>query len=186
MSCWTQGLFLADETGTIVLRCEDNKLDLIADIKDGNKVVVKGTVAHYVKNAGNASNAGYSGDLQLTNPEIIDVDTNVHEIPVTSYTQSSITEIMNTLPSTNLSSAMFVVRAKVVKNQNTYATSYNLAEVDGGAASLPLYSQNSGNDFKWLDEYAGQEVTIIVAIQNLNLKASGSHWRGLPIKVITE
>lgn len=181
-----QGLFLADETGTIVLRCEDNKLDLIADIKDGNKVVVKGTVAHYVKNADNASNAGYSGDLQLTNPEIIDVDTNVHEIPATSYTQSSITEIMNTLPSTNLSSAMFVVRAKVVKNQNTYATSYNLAEVDGGAASLPLYSQNSGNDFKWLDEYAGQEVTIIVAIQNLNLKASGSHWRGLPIKVITE
>ncbi len=181
-----QGLFLADETGTIVLRCEDNKLDLIADIKDGNKVVVKGTVAHYVKNADNASNAGYSGDLQLTNPEIIDVDTNVHEIPATSYTQSSITEIMNTLPSTNLSSAMFVVRAKVVKNQNTYATSYNLVEVDGGAASLPLYSQNSGNDFKWLDEYAGQEVTIIVAIQNLNLKASGSHWRGLPIKVITE
>lgn len=181
-----QGLFLADETGTIVLRCEDNKLDLIADIKDGNKVVVKGTVAHYVKNADNASNAGYSGDLQLTNPEIIDVDTNVHEIPATSYTQSSITEIMNTLPSTNLSSAMFVVRAKVVKNQNTYATSYNLAEVDGGTASLPLYSQNSGNDFKWLDEYAGQEVTIIVAIQNLNLKASGSHWRGLPIKVITE
>lgn len=181
-----QGLFLADETGTIVLRCEDNKLDLIADIKDGNKVVVKGTVTHYVKNAGHASNAGYSGDLQLTNPEIIDVDTNVQEIPVTSYTQSSITEIMNTLPSTNISSSMFIVRAKVIKNVSTYATSYNLAEVDGGAASLPLYSQNSGNDFKWLDEYEGQEVTIIVAVQNLNLKASGSHWRGLPIKVITE
>ena len=181
-----QGLFLADETGTIVLRCEDNKLDLIADIKDGNKVVVKGTVAHYVKNAGHASNAGYSGDLQLTNPEIIDVDTNAHEIPVTSYTESSITEIMNTLPSTNISSSMFIVRAKVIKNVNAYATSYNLAEVDGGAASLPLYSQNSGNDFKWLDEYEGQEVTIIVAVQNLNLKASGSHWRGLPIKVITE
>lgn len=181
-----QGLFLADETGTILLYCGSATQALIADIKDGDKVTLKAIVTHYVKNADNAANENYTGDLQLTDPEIIDVDTNAHEIPSTSYTESSISEIMNTSPSTNLSSSMFVVRAKVVKNQNTYATSYNLAEVDGGAASLPLYSQNSGNDFKWLDEYAGQEVTIIVAIQNLNLKASGSHWRGLPIKVITE
>ena len=39
---------------------------------------------------------------------------------------------------------------------------------------------------KNLDEYVGQEVTIIVAVQNLNLKASDSHWRGLPIQVIAE
>lgn len=178
-----QGLFLADETGTILLYCGSATQALIADIKDGDKVTLKAIVTHYIKNADNAANENYTGDLQLTDPEIIDVDTNAHEIPSTSYTESSISEIMNTAPSTNLSSSMFVVRAKVVKNVGTYATSYNLSEADG-SASLPLYSQNSGNDFKWLDEYDGQEVTIIVAVQNLNLKASGSHWRGLPIKVI--
>lgn len=181
-----QGLLLADETGTILLFCGTEYMPLIADINEGYKVIVKAKLTHYIKNADNATNAEYTGDIQLVEPEILNVDTNIFEIPTTSYTESSITEIMNTLPSTNLSSAMFVVRAKVVKNVSAYATSYNLAEVDGGTASLPLYSQNSGNDFKWLDEYAGQEVTIIVAVQNLNLKASGSHWRGLPIKVITE
>ena len=181
-----QGLFLADETGTILLFCGTEYMPLIADINEGYKVIVRAKLTRYIKNADNATNAEYTGDIQLVEPEILNVDTNIFEIPTTSYTESSITEIMNTLPSTNISSSMFIVKAKVIKNVNTYATSYNLAEVDGGAASLPLYSQNSGNDFKWLDEYAGQEVTIIVAIQNLNLKASGSHWRGLPIKVITE
>ena len=181
-----QGLFLADETGTILLFCGTEYMPLIADINEGYKVIVRAKLTRYIKNADNATNAEYTGDIQLVEPEILNVDTNIFEIPTTSYTESSITEIMNTLPSTNISSSMFIVKAKVIKNVNTYATSYNLAEVDGGAASLPLYSQNSGNDFKWLDEYEGQEVTIIVAVQNLNLKASGSHWRGLPIKVITE
>ena len=179
-----QGLFLADDTGSIFLYCGASTQDLIKDVKDGNKVTLKATIDHYIKDANNAANANYLGDFQLSNPEILNVDTNTYDIPKNSYVESSITEIMATLPENNITSNMYIVKAKVIKNVNQYSTSYNLAEVNGGSASLPLYSQNSGNDFKWLDEYVNDEVTIIIGIQNLNLKKSGSHWRGLPIKVI--
>ena len=180
-----QGLFLADDTGSIFLYCGAATQALIENVKDGNKVTLKAKLAHYIKDETNAKNANYLGDFQLTDPEILNIDTNVYDIPKQSYVESSISEIMATLPSTNITGNMYIVKAKVIKKVNSYSTSYNLVEVNGGSASLPLYSQNSGNDFKWLDEYVNQEVTIIIGVQNLNLKKSGSHWRGLPIKVIS-
>lgn len=181
-----QGLFLTDETGSMFAYFGSSEQAAIADIQDGNKVIIKGTLTHYIKNAENATAENYAGDFQLTEPEIIDVNTNVNEIPTTSYTESTITEIVGTAPSTNITGLIYKVSAKVVKNETQWATSYDLVEVDGGTVYLPLYSQNSGKDFAWLDAYANTEVTVLVGVQNLNLKSSGSYWRGCPIQIIAE
>ena len=179
-----QGLFLADETGSMFAYFGTSLLESIENIENGHKIVIKGKIAHYIKNADNAKNEGYAGDFQLSDGVILNHDTNVYDIPEGSYVETTIKEIADTKPSTNLSGNMYKVKAKVVKNTG-YATSYSLYDVEDNSASLPLYSQVSANDFKWLEEYASQEVTIIVGVQNLNLKPSGSFWRGCPIKVIS-
>lgn len=179
-----QGLFLADETGSMFAYFGTSLLESIENIENGHKIVIKGKIAHYIKNSDNAKNEGYAGDFQLSDGVILNHDTNVYDIPEGSYVETTIKEIAATKPSTNLSGNMYKVKAKVVKNTG-YATSYSLYDVEDNSSSLPLYSQVSANDFKWLEEYASQEVTIIVGVQNLNLKASGSFWRGCPIKVIS-
>lgn len=185
-----QGLFLVDDSSSIFAYFGTSIASQLENVEEGNKIVLKAKVDHYIKNATNALNENYSGDFQLSNGEILNIDSNVYEIPVTSYSNSTVTTIALTKPENNITGNIYKVRAIVVKNVSTNATSYNLKEVNDlvpsgtTAASIPLYSQNSGNDFKWLDEYEGEEVTILVGVQNLNLKASGSYYRCCPIKVL--
>ena len=102
-----------------------------------------------------------------------------------------ITITPNVINSLNeFSKGEFVIVVEGNKEVETIDDEFILKEVNDlvpsgtTAASIPLYSQNSGNDFKWLDEYEGEEVTILVGVQNLNLKASGSFYRCCPIKVL--
>lgn len=185
-----QGLFLVDDSSSIFAYFGTSVASQLENVEEGNKIVLKAKVDHYIKNATNALNENYSGDFQLSNGEILNIDSNIYDIPVSSYSDSTVTNIALTKPENNITSNIYKVRAIVVKNVSTYATSYNLKEVNDlvpsgtTASSIPLYSQNSGNDFKWLDEYDGKEVTILVGVQNLNLKTSGSYYRFCPIKVL--
>ena len=178
-----QGLFLVDETGSMFAYFNNDPLSQLTSIEEGNKIILTATVAHYIKNASNAANANYSGDFQLTENTILNVDKNKYEIPVTSYSESSIATIMSTPLSTNLTGNIYKVTCKVVRNDGQYK-SYSLFDVNDTTVSLPLYSQVSGSDFTWLDPYNNQEVTMLVAVQNLNLKSDGSFYRGCPICVL--
>jgi len=98
----------------------------------------------------------------------------------------TIEEIVSTKPADNhLSSLLYRVSAKVCKSEETYP-SYSLQDVNDNDLALPLYSQNSGADYSWLDSYLNKNVNILVGIQNHNLKAAVSNWRGIPIQVIGE
>ena len=81
-----QGLFLADETGSMFAYFGTSLLESIENIENGHKIVIKGKIAHYIKNADNAKNEGYSGDFQLSDGVILNHDTNVYDIPEGSYT----------------------------------------------------------------------------------------------------
>lgn len=185
-----QGLFLVDNSGSIFAYFGTSVASQLEKVEEGYKIVLKAKVDHYIKNADNASNENYSGDFQLSDGEILNIDSNIYDIPSSSYTDSTITTIATTKPENNITSNIYKVKAIVNKNVNTYATSYDLKEVNdlvpsgSTAASIPLYSQNSGNDFKWLDEYIGKEVTILVGVQNLNLKSSNSFYRCCPIQIL--
>lgn len=179
-----QGLFLIDETDSLFVYNSAATQANLADIANGNKVIVTGTIAHYIKDATNATAENYSGDFQLTEVSVDRIDTNVYELPTEAIIENTIVDIATTLPSTNISSNVYRVAARVVKNASQYATSYDLVSITDASKKLPLYSQNSGSDFAWLDEYANQEVYLYVGIQNLNLKAAGSNWRGVPIQVL--
>jgi len=178
-----QGLFLADTTGSLFAYNGD---DTMANVVEGNKVVITGKMAHYIKNAPNATAESYAGDVQLTNFTVKNVDANNYDIPTEAIIiGKTITDIVSTRPANNLSSLLYKVKAKVYKASGTYP-SYSLQDPDDTATALPLYSQNSGADYAWLDDYLDDTVTILVGIQNLNLKATNSNWRGVPAKILTE
>lgn len=179
-----QGLFLVDETGSFFAYFGTSVMDQLETLEDGYKIIVKGTIDRYIKDATNAANENYDGDLQLSNGEILDVDKNIYDIPETSYTRSTISELAATKPTTNITGNIYLVKAKVQKNVSAYATSYSLYDSEDTSKYVPLYSQVSGADFTWLDEYDGQVVDILLGIQNLNLKKSNSFYRGCPIKVL--
>jgi len=179
-----QGLFLVDETASLFAYNGSATQANIANVEHGNKVVLTGTITHYIKSVDNATLENYLGDLQLTDVTVDNLDTNIYAIPNEAIITSTIEDIATTLPASNISSNLYYVSALVVKNVSAYATSYDLVGLSDATKKLPLYSQNSGSDFAWLDEYANQEVYIYVGIQNLNLKSSNSNWRGLPIQVL--
>lgn len=179
-----QGLFLIDETATLFAYNGAATQANLANVENGNKVVLTGTITHYIKSAENAALENYLGDLQLTDVTVDNLDTNVYALPDAAIIEETIVNIALTLPSVNISSNIYHVAARVVKNVSAYATSYDLVSLTDATKKLPLYSQNSGSDFAWLDEYANQEVYVYVGIQNLNLKSSNSNWRGVPISVL--
>jgi hypothetical protein len=80
---------------------------------------------------------------------------------------------------------MYLVTCTVYKSSGQYG-SYTFFGLDDSSVGLPLYSQNNANDFSWLEPYIGQQVSIIVGVQNLQLKSSGSYWRGCPIQIIVD
>lgn len=179
-----QGLFLVDDTATLFVYNDAATQANIVSVSDGNKVVVTGVMAHFIKDAANAAAENYAGDVQLTNVVLDNLDTNVYSIPSAAIIDNTIANIVATLPLANLSSLVYKVDAKVVKNVSGYATSYDLVSLADASKKLPLYSQNSGADYSWLDTYNGLAVEIYVGIQNLNLRSAGSNWRGCPLQVL--
>lgn len=178
-----QGMFLIDETDTIfVYNGTDTQANLAA-IENGNKVVVTGTIAHYIKNATYAESQGYTGDLQLTDVTVESLDTNIYALPTAPILDGSVESILATLPSTNISSLIYKMNVSVSKVISQYSTNYYLDSLTSGSQLL-LYSQNNGRDYEWLEPYIGLEIQIYVGIQQLNLKSSNSVWRPCAIAVV--
>lgn len=180
-----QGFFIADESGSMFVYNGTSTQGNLIDLEEGNKVVIQATVTHYVKDATNAAAEEYDGDFQLSEAEVLSIDRNVFAIPSTAYSTNSIEAIVSTRPSTNLTGNMYLVTCTVYKSSGQYG-SYTFFGLDDSSVGLPLYSQNNANDFSWLEPYIGQQVQIIVGVQNLQLKSSGSYWRGCPIQIIVD
>ncbi len=181
-----QGLFLVDETSSLFAYFSTSLMAQLENVEEGNKVTIKGSVVHYLDSSKTdaATQLGFSGNIQFADGEILNVDTNVYNVPETCYLDSTITDLVNTAPSTNITSNVYKVTTKVSKSISTYATTYNLLEVGNESVKLNVYSQVSGADFTWLDKYDGQEVTMLVGIQNLKYSSSSHNWRVCPIQVL--
>lgn len=180
-----QGLFLVDSTGSMFAYNSTATNANLTNVQNGNKVVVTGKLAHYIKDATNAASEGYSGDFQITEVTVDDLDTNIYQIPAGGViSTSTIEEIATTSPHTNITGLVYSISAKVSKSAGAYG-SYTLYGLTDSTKGVPLYSQNNAADYDWLSEYIGKNVVIILGIQNLNLKASGSWYRGCPISIVS-
>jgi RPA family protein len=178
-----QGLFLADGTGSIFIYNGTSAQANLKDVEKGNKVIVTGTLVHYInsKNADNAAREGYSGDHQLANVSVDFIDSNVYEVPAAAIRESTVAAIVGTAASNNITGNIYRVNA-IVK-AGSYG-SYSLVSPDETNVALSLYTQCGGADMAWLSDYASTTVSIVVGIQNLKLTSSSCNWRACPISVV--
>ena len=72
-----------------------------------------------------------------------------------------------------------MVTATVVKNGNAHYTNYKLTS---GSTTFSLYC-SSGAQYAFLEQFAGQEITLELAPCNWNNK---TYWAGCVLSVITE
>ncbi len=179
-----QGMFLADDTGSIFTYNGTATQSKIAGVENGNKVIVKGTIDYYIKNADDAATNSYTGDFQIKDVEVLVLDENVYNIPLEAIKDSTIEDINNIPPSTNITGNLYRISGTVTKESTAFYTLYKFTDIIDSSLSLALYSQNSFKEFEDVFEgYEDKNVVMIVGIQNLNLKSSGSHWRACPIAI---
>jgi len=180
-----QGMFLIDTSGTIFVYNGAATQANLANVENGNKVVVTGTIVHYIKPdlVDIAASQNFEGNLQISDVTVDNLDTNVYQLPTEPILDGTVEGVLATSPSTNISSNIYKMTVTVSKVAAQYYTNYYLDSLSS-SQQLLLYSQNNGRDYEWLEPYLGLEIEIYVGIQELNVRANGSVWRMCAIAVV--
>jgi len=177
------GVMLVDNTNSIYVYSRD----VAGLVQIGNTITIAGAKTYYVLESeqGNADKYGYKGCNQIENPILLENDNKVSEFPKEWITEYTVKDIMDTPCSEDITTTIFKVNALVVKAPNTGFTNYYINDIDGTTGSY-VYTQASGSDFAWLDQFDGKICTVYLTVQNAKSSASGCLWRFLPVAVIDE
>lgn len=165
------GFYISDSTGIIAVTCSSEALE---GISLGNEIVVKGSRIHR-KDAGKT----HAGQSVIKDAEILINYYGSHKYDTSKFdTTKSLNEVYSLDVNTDYSTTVYVLNAIVVFEGNDHYTNCKLKSPDG-AVKLTLYS-SSGNQYSWLEEYTGKEVTVELAVCNWNNK---TYYTGCVISV---
>lgn len=167
------GFYLIDETGVIAVQVSDAAT--LADLEIGHEVILKGT--RDVKTKGGAD---YFGQSNIYNAEVLTNLYGSHEYSTATFDSSiTLTDFYSLDPKVDYTTKVYVLKATVTVNETAYYTNIDLYS---GDTKVSLYC-SSANQYSWLKEFAGQEVTIEIAPCNWNDK---KYYRGCVLAVYTE
>ena len=148
----------------------------MATVEIGNEVIVKGT--RDVKTKGGADYFGQSNIYEAT------VLTNLygnHEYSTDSFiTTLTLAEFYSLDPKVDYSTSVYVLKATVNYTATAYSSNYELTDANG--TKVTLYC-SSAKQYSFLEQFAGQEVTMEIAACNWNDK---KYYRGCILAVYTE
>jgi len=173
------GVILVDNTGSIYVYGND----LAQNVAIGNTVSVAAAKTYWILDSekSNAAKFGYMGCNQLENPYIISNDNATSDYDKSWITESSVKDIVDTDPSTDISTKIFKVTALVFKSTSGYLN-YYFFDLDGKTGSY-TYSQQNCTEFAWLDAYDGKICEVYLMALNCKSTAGDCFWRLLPITV---
>ena len=177
------GVILVDGTSSIYLYDGD----LAGQVKVGNTVTVAGEKAYWIlaDETNNAAKFGYKGSCQLDNITLISNDNGNTAFDKSWIEETTVKEIMDTPVTENITNKIFKATALVKKAPDNGFVNYYIDDLDGMTGSY-VYTQCSGGDFGWLDQFDGKLCTVYFVAINAKSTASGCVWRFLPIEVIDE
>lgn len=178
-----QGVILVDGTSSIYVY----GVDVAGQVEIGNTIEVAAKKTYYVlaSEQSNADKFGYKGACQLDDAILLSNDKGNHEFDKSWITESSVKEIMDTPVTEDITNKIFKVNALVKKAPGNGFINYYIDDIDGKTGSY-VYTQCSGSDFDWLDQFDGKICTVYIVAQNAKSTTSGCVWRFLPILVIDE
>ena len=177
------GFIIVDGTSSIYV----HGADLAASVKIGNTVELTGSKTWWVleDEQNNANKFGYKGSCQLEYPTLISNDNGNTAFDKSWIEETTVKAIMDTPASEDITNKIFKVTALVKKAVGTGFTNYYIDDIDGVTGTY-VYTQCSGGDFAWLDEFDGKICTVYVVAQNAKSTSSGCSWRFLPVEVLDE
>ncbi len=170
------GFYLFGEDGSMIaVKLSD--ASKIAEIAIGHEIVLTGMRERYIKDDSYTTYgqdaivncvviANYYGEHEYSTAKFI-TDKTLADIKALDVTESHSTEV-------------YVVTVSVTFFETDFYTSL---KIEQGGVELPLYC-SSANQYKWLKQFDGQEITIEIAPCNWNDKKD--NYRGCVLAVITE
>ena len=177
------GVYLVDETQSIYVY--DSLIASLVEV--GNPMPVLGEKDYWVLEAeqSNADKFGYKGCNQLSNAKLVNNDKAISDFNKDWITESTVKAIMENPLENDITTTIFKVNALVTKAEGKGFVNYYFNDLDGVTGSY-AYSQASGKDFAWLDEFDGKICTVYLSAINAKSTATGCNYRFLPVLVMDE
>ncbi|MBE6925973.1 MAG: hypothetical protein E7461_03925 [Ruminococcaceae bacterium] len=177
------GVILVDSTGSIYVYDGD----LAARCAIGNTITLCASKTYWVLETEqtNANKFGYKGCNQLENAMLMSNDEGNTAFDKSWIQSTTVQSIMNTPVSQDITTLIYKVTAQVKRVDGNGFINYYINDLDGKTGSY-TYTQCSGGDFAWLDEFDGKICTVYLTALNAKSSASGCVWRFLPVAVVDE
>lgn len=168
--------------------------DVAKQLKVNEDVDIAGEKSYFIADSEktNAEKYGYTGSSQLVYAQVVTHE-GTTEADFSNTKVNTVRDILNTSFDQDITGQLYKVNAYITKKETTGAggfTNYYIYDIDQKSSAY-VYTQASGADFTWLDEYVaepGSEKVYTVYLTALNAKstAQGCIWRFLPVKVVDE
>ena len=164
------GFYLVDESGIIPVQVDATVMDTL---EIGYEVIISGT--RTVTKDGD-------GQICIDGGSVVTNNYGSHSYSTASFiTGKTIPEICSVSDSAEATTNVYVTSAEIHVNATTYSVTVQLRDPDGSTTYLLLYS--GGKDqYKWLEGYDGQVVTVEVALCDWNAKG----LKGCVLAVVNE
>ncbi len=166
------GFYLIDETGVLAIVVNDSSV--WEGLAIGQKVVVEGKRDKF-----NSGSKGY-GVTCLTSATIAANYYGQHEYSTASFiTNKTLDDFYALNADEDHSTEVYVANGTIVVEETAYYTNIKLITPNG--QKITLYS-SSANQYSWLKQFAGEEITVEIVPCNWNGK---SYYAGCVIAVRT-
>ena len=167
------GFYLIDETGAIAVLVNDDSV--WEGLAIGQKVVIEGKRDKF-----NSGSNGF-GVTCITNTIIYANYYGQHEYSTESFiTDKTLDDFYALDANEDHSTEVYVAKGTIVIQETAYYSNIKLQTPNG--KQITLYS-SSANQYNWLKQFAGEEITVEIVPCNWNGK---SYWAGCVIAVITD
>lgn len=153
-------------------------------VKVGNEITICATKDYYILETESASakKFGYKGSNQLKDVFLVKLNNTTEELDLSSATETTIKNVMEIPNTDDFTNKVFKTNALVSRSEGADFINYYLYDLDGKTGSY-VYTQTSGADFEWLNQYDGKICTVYFVVQNAKCTSTGVIKRFLPIKV---
>jgi hypothetical protein len=156
------GFYLIDESGVIAIRTD---AETMKTLKIGHEVVIQGTRSTVLKP--DATNM--FGQTCVDNATVVTNNYGSHAYSTASFVQGKTLADFSALDiAADHTTTVYVMKAIINVAGNGHYTRLDL--IDGNGTTVALYCSSS-SQYSFLEQFAGQEVTIEIAPCNWNSKA---------------
>ena len=162
-----KGFYIIDNTGVIAVR---TSVDTLATLEIGNEIIITGT---------KKLSKDTDGQIVIDSASLVQNNYGSYDYATDSFiTGKTLADVVALDGAYSHTTEVYVITGTIKRESTAYST--NTFVVDGDA-SFMLYAGGPAN-YKWLEAYVGQTLTIELAVCDWNAKGN----KGCVLSITTE